>query len=231
MTEPKPSTVPMRGERRDDGLRDTVVDEMTGLGDVGIRLWPRVERDAEQVRAELLVVLLLPGPDGGHPALGAGRDVGPVLDEPAVAAPAAGDERLGVVVRSEQLGVRVLGLQRHGVRVTLCIITAKSLLPPVTVADRGGRSATASSSASQSAGSDSGMATNLEVPTDDELLDPRPEPLVAGRDHRRRVGEVGPASGEGGDHDVGHIAVGVGDQGAPVLLVHGAFVRGGASPR
>ena len=48
---------------------------------------------------------------------------------------------------------------------------------------------------------------------------------MAESDDRRRVGEVGAAGGERGDHDVGHVAVGVGDQRAPVLLVHGPAVR------
>ena len=66
--------------------------------DVRVVLGPRLERDVEQRRGELLGPLRFPRLDGRHAVARPRRDVGAVVVEAAVAAHAAGDERLGVVV-------------------------------------------------------------------------------------------------------------------------------------
>ncbi len=73
-------------------------------------LGPRVERQVEEVGAELALMLCLPGLDRGHPVLRARRDVGAVVVEATVTANAASDQRLREVVVLEELRLGVLEL-------------------------------------------------------------------------------------------------------------------------
>ena len=105
---PKPSTVPMRVSVAMMGSGTPAADEELGLLDVGEvgRARCRAGRRGASV-PKVGPVLGLPGLDGRHPVAGAGRDVGAVVVEAAVAAHAVGDERLGEVVVGEQLGLGV----------------------------------------------------------------------------------------------------------------------------
>src|SRR5215468_11840160 len=82
-----------------------------------------------------------------------------------MAAPTAGEERLDVVVRGKQLIGRVLGLQGHAGQGNSLQHYCKEFVVTGPRCRSRTALATDSSSASQSAGSESGMATNLEVPT------------------------------------------------------------------
>ena len=82
----------------------------------GNDLGPQLERRVEDLGAELLAVRLLPRLDRGHAVAGARRHVLAVRVESAVAAHAAGDERLGDVVTGEELGLgpRELDINHRG---------------------------------------------------------------------------------------------------------------------
>ena len=124
-------------EATDDGLAHTLSQQELGLGHGGVGAGPRVEGDVEQRGAELLGPLLLPVPDGGPAVLGAGRDVAALGVEPAVAAYAAGDQRLGDSLALQQLLVGPVDLAHHaeryracGTHVLVAAVTAATAMAP-----------------------------------------------------------------------------------------------------
>jgi len=104
---------PDPGQGADGRLRGTVSDQELGLLDRGEVLGPGVERHIEYRRRELLLPLLLPGPDGRPPVPGAGGHVLASFVEATVAPDTAGDERLHDVVVGQQLALAELGLHRR----------------------------------------------------------------------------------------------------------------------
>ena len=103
------------GQRGHERLGHPGPDEETRLLDVGERALPPFERHIDELGAEALAVLLAPGRDGRAAATGTGRDVGPVGVEAAVAAHAAGDQRLAHRQVAQELALGELHLCRaHG---------------------------------------------------------------------------------------------------------------------
>ena len=91
------------GQRGDDRLTDPVAQQEACLVDVRVVVGPRLDRRVKDLGAERAPVLFLPCGERGRAEPGAGRDVGAVVQKTAVAADAAGDERLLEVVGREQL--------------------------------------------------------------------------------------------------------------------------------